>query len=101
MPRQRKNLFAVELVAALNQAFAHFNPLAYATFKARRDAMASATPITRPKKKKDPIQVLVNSMSNWQRNQWARAGYPGLHGGTDEARLAKIGKFCEMTRNPS
>lgn len=22
---------------------------------------------------------LVNSMSNWERNQWARAGHPGLH----------------------
>lgn len=24
------------------------------------------------------FQRVVNSMTNWQRNQWARAGYPGL-----------------------
>ncbi len=23
------------------------------------------------------FQQLVNSMTNWQRNQWAKAGYPG------------------------
>ena len=22
------------------------------------------------------IQIMVNKMTNWQRNQWARAGYP-------------------------
>ena len=24
------------------------------------------------------FNAVVNQMSNWQRNQWARAGYPGL-----------------------
>ena len=25
------------------------------------------------------VYTVVESMTNWQRNQWARAGYPGLH----------------------
>ena len=27
-------------------------------------------------KQDEEIVVLLNRMSNWQRNQWARAGYP-------------------------
>lgn len=25
------------------------------------------------------FKELVNKLSSWQRNQWARDGYPGLH----------------------
>ena len=33
---------------------------------------------------------LVNSMSNWQRKQWARAGYPH--------KLPQLKKFANMER---
>lgn len=32
----------------------------------------------RPNKPFSPFQQAVNRMTNWQRSQWARAGYPGL-----------------------
>ncbi len=53
-----------------------FSPLAEtqsSTDPKRR--VASYTPTVR-KREADPIQVQVNLMTNWQRNQWARAGYP-------------------------
>lgn len=34
---------------------------------------------------------LVNKLTNWQRNQWARAGYP--------ERLEDLKKFAELTRH--
>ena len=45
----------------------------------------------RPKKtllKGGPTQALVNRMTNWQRNQWARAGYPA----------DKVGDFATLTK---
>jgi hypothetical protein len=38
----------------------------------------------------DAIKKIVASMSNWQRNKWARAGYP--------ATLDEVMKFKEMKR---
>ncbi len=34
------------------------------------------------------VKKLVNSMTNWQRNQWAKAGYPGSARGPNN-RLGK------------
>ena len=28
--------------------------------------------------RREEVQRLVSAMTNWQRNQWAKAGYPGL-----------------------
>ena len=29
-------------------------------------------------KERKAVQIIVNKMTNWQRNRWAKAGYPGL-----------------------
>lgn len=38
------------------------------------------------RKEKTTFQTIIGRLSNWQRNQWARAGYPGLQG-QDESKL--------------
>lgn len=40
---------------------------------------------------------ITRSLTNWQCNQWARAGYPGLHARDPE----KIRPFSEMKRRPA
>ncbi len=39
------------------------------------------------------LQVLVNRMANWQRNQWARAGYG--------QKLKTVQEFLNMQRRPT
>lgn len=43
------------------------------------------------------MSTIVDKMTNWQRHQWARAGYPGLtRGQIDEA---KVKPFLDLQRN--
>lgn len=42
---------------------------------------------------KDELQVVVNKMTNWQRTQWARAGYP------KKLKTAKM--YQNMQRRPT
>lgn len=39
--------------------------------------------------------ALVNQLSNWQRNQWAKKGYPGLQ----HKVVAEIQPFTTLTRS--
>jgi hypothetical protein len=39
------------------------------------------------------LQPIIKRLTNWQRNQWARAGYP-----TDQKRLAQ---FAEKRKSAS
>lgn len=39
---------------------------------------------------------LVNSMTNYERNQWARAGYPGLKGSNYD--LEQLRAFIEKVK---
>lgn len=43
------------------------------------------------------LQAMVRGMTSWQRNQWARAGYPGLA----ERRLASVVAFTQFDRGSS
>ena len=40
--------------------------------------------------------AMVNRLTNWQRSQWARAGYPGSHFGHREAE--KVEPFTKMVK---
>ena len=40
------------------------------------------------------FQKQVNRLTNWQRNQWARAGYPGLQ----KKEPAALERFVTMKR---
>ena len=37
----------------------------------------------------EPHQIIVNRMTNWQRSQWARAGYPKTIASVDRYAAAK------------
>jgi len=39
------------------------------------------------------LQPLINKMTNWQRNQWAAAGYP--------IEVAKVARFTRLQRDRS
>ena len=43
------------------------------------------------------FNVLVNTMSNWQRNRWAKAGYPGLR----QKDIKPLDKFVAIERRPT
>lgn len=43
----------------------------------------------------DKFQIMVNRLTNWQRNQWARAKYPGLR--SRDPR--KVEPFTRMARS--
>lgn len=45
------------------------------------------------RRRKRAYQSAVNRLTNWQRNQWARAGYPGLR----QADADKVLPFTELT----
>ncbi len=45
-------------------------------------------------KKTLKFNALVNTMCNWDRNQWARAGYPGLR----QKDIKPVRKFAAMLR---
>ncbi len=53
----------------------------------------------------EQIKILVNKMTNWQRSQWAKAGYPGApreakHSqGKRDARSENIIPFTKLTKN--
>lgn len=40
------------------------------------------------------FKKLVNKLGNWQRNQWARAGYPGLR----EKDPDKVEPYTRLSR---
>ena len=42
-----------------------------------------------------PFTTMVSKLSNWQRNQWARDGYPGLRG----ADSAKVEPYTLLMRH--
>ncbi len=97
MPKQ----FVSELVGKLNEH--------YQTFDIRKHMRAEQAVETNPaftqRQKKDEVGVLgtkamndvdtvrkclINSLTNWQRNQWARGGY--------SKKLKTIKQFAEMER---
>jgi len=43
------------------------------------------------------FQVMVNKMTNWQRNQWAKAGYPGAARGPKH-KLGQADESIELLR---
>lgn len=40
-----------------------------------------------------PVQAYLEGLTNWQRNQWAKAGYPGYRYGNWD--LAKLEPFAQ------
>ncbi|HEX6959314.1 MAG TPA: hypothetical protein VF194_15130 [Ferrovibrio sp.] len=57
----------------------------------RRKAKAVAVPKAVPEPK---FAAAVNKLTGWQRNQWARAGYPGLA----DKDPKPVRKFARMKR---
>lgn len=44
--------------------------------------------------------AMVNRLTNWQRNQWAKAGYPGGHGANKDEKLIEPFTSLKKARNP-
>lgn len=44
------------------------------------------------------VQAIVQSMTNWQRNQWARAGYPGNGRPGNKGTIEDVERFAAMRR---
>lgn len=46
------------------------------------------------RRERSELQAAITSLANWQRNQWARAGYPGLKAN----RPSDVRNFATMRR---
>ena len=91
-PRHRLPVFAgLDLAAigamAMQKAMRNLQSPTITTQKYR-------SPPSPPKQAKplDPAQAIVAKFSNWQRNQWARAGYP--------MSIQKLTHFLTLQRRP-
>lgn len=42
------------------------------------------------------FQAVVNRLTNWQRNRWAAAGYPGLH----DMLTGPVERYALLRRRP-
>ena len=67
----------------------------YAFGQPSRERKAAPTPKpAHQPRKRSAFELAVDGLTNWQRHQWARAGYPGLR--QQDAR--HIERFARMTR---
>ena len=66
--------------------------------KERRDYCIERRDLRQRARKTDAdrqaVQIVVNRLTNWQRNQWARAKYPGLR----ERNPKKVEPFAGLVR---